>query len=87
MCADSVITNPFETAKNRMAFQRRLASGALEYTGTAQTIAAVARREGALALWSGFAPYYLRCGGHTVAMFVAVEQLRKLATARTAAHP
>ena len=28
----------------------------------------VARNEGVLALWKGFLPYYLRCGGHTVLM-------------------
>jgi hypothetical protein len=27
----------------------------------------MARAEGALALWNGFMPYYLRSGGHTVA--------------------
>ena len=40
------------------------------------TVAAIARAEGALALWNGFLPYYGRCGGHTVAMFIAVEELR-----------
>ena len=28
----------------------------------------VAKNEGVLALWKGFLPYYLRCGGHTVLM-------------------
>ena len=32
---------------------------------------------GILKLWSGFPPYYLRCGGHTVLMFMSVEWLRK----------
>lgn len=74
----SVITNPFETAKNRMAFQKTLADGSLQYTGTLRTIASVARVDGMMALWGGFLPYYIRCGGHTVAMFVVVEQLRKV---------
>jgi len=26
--------------------------------------------------FSRFAPYYLRCGGHTVVMFMAIEQLK-----------
>ena len=29
------------------------------------------------ALWSGFLPYYARCGGHTVFMFIILEQMRK----------
>ncbi len=35
-----------------------------------------AAADGALSLWSGFMPYYLRCGGHTVVMFISVEWLR-----------
>mmetsp|Transcript_41191 Transcript_41191/g.99565 ORF Transcript_41191/g.99565 Transcript_41191/m.99565 type:complete len:298 (-) Transcript_41191:138-1031(-) len=74
----SVVTNPFESAKNRMAFQRPdPVTGKLPYTGTMQTIAAVAKADGPLALWNGFWPYYLRCGGHTVGMFVIVDLLRK----------
>ena len=26
--------------------------------------------------WNGFAPYYGRCGGHTVTMFIFVDQIR-----------
>jgi solute carrier family 25 oxoglutarate transporter 11 len=37
----------------------------------------VVKAEGVLSLWSGFLPYYLRCGGHTVCMFLFVEQLRR----------
>jgi len=74
----SIITMPLETAKNRMAFQKPDATGALPYTSTVQTVSAVARSEGALALWSGFWPYYGRCGGHTVAMFIAVDELRRM---------
>lgn len=74
----SVITMPFETAKNRMAFQRPdPTTGQRPYTGAIQTITKVARQEGALQLWAGFPPYYLRCGGHTVLMFMSVEWLRK----------
>ena len=73
----SVITMPFESAKNLMAFQKPDASGNLAYRTTGQTILSVAKKSGPLALWNGFPPYYLRCGGHTVAMFIFVEQLRR----------
>lgn len=73
----SLITMPFETAKNRMAFQKPdPATGKLPYTGTMQTIGAIARSSGPLSLWTGFLPYYSRCGGHTVSMFIAVDQIR-----------
>ena len=73
----SLITAPLETAKNRQAFQRPDANGVLPYRSTYQTITSIAAQDGARALWSGFAPYYLRCGGHTVTMFVLVEEIRK----------
>jgi solute carrier family 25 oxoglutarate transporter 11 len=53
-------------------------TGKLPYTGTFQTIGAVSKAGGVFSLWSGFLPYYGRCGGHTVAMFIAVDQLRTL---------
>lgn len=75
----SVITMPLETAKNRMAFQKAdPVTGKRPYTGALQAISLVARNEGVLKLWAGFPAYYLRCGGHTVAMFISVEWLRSL---------
>lgn len=70
------VTMPFESAKNRMAFQVPDAKGVLPYRTTPQTMAAVASSSGVLSLWNGFLPYYLRCGGHTVSMFIFVEFLR-----------
>lgn len=73
----SIVTMPFETCKNRMAFQKPdPATGKLPFTGTAQAITKIMKTDGILALWNGFIPYYLRCGGHTVFMFMAIQQLR-----------
>eukprot|EP00930_Biecheleria_cincta_P047186 TRINITY_DN32658_c0_g1_i1.p1 TRINITY_DN32658_c0_g1~~TRINITY_DN32658_c0_g1_i1.p1 ORF type:complete len:309 (+),score=43.57 TRINITY_DN32658_c0_g1_i1:40-927(+) len=75
----STITMPFESAKNRMASQKPdRETGKLPYRGTLQTIKAVAAAEGSLALYNGFFPYFLRCGGHTVLMFFAVEEMQKM---------
>mmetsp|Transcript_43905 Transcript_43905/g.171593 ORF Transcript_43905/g.171593 Transcript_43905/m.171593 type:complete len:305 (-) Transcript_43905:1199-2113(-) len=75
----SLITMPFETAKNRMSFQKKdPKTGELMYRATGQTIRTIASKEGVLALWSGFLPYYGRCGGHTVSMFIFVEELRRI---------
>ena len=52
-------------------------AGKKMYRGVVQTINLLAKQKGVLGLWSGFLPYYLRCGGHTVSMFVFVEYLRK----------
>ena len=73
----SAITMPLETAKNRMAFEKLdPVTGILKYRGTLQTVASIAKGGGMKKLWSGFFPYYLRCGGHTVSMFMAVDFLR-----------
>lgn len=75
----SIVTMPFETAKNRMAFQKKdQVTGLFRYRGTIQTILSVATTEGILRLWNGFLPYYLRSGGHTVCMFIAIDQLKAL---------
>ena len=47
-------------------------------TSTFQTCTKVASAEGIFSLWYGFLPYYGRCGGHTVTMFVAVDQIRTI---------
>lgn len=73
----SLATMPLEVAKNLMASQKAdPVSGKLPYTGTIQTIGKVASENGVLALYNGFLPYYLRCGGHTVSMFVMVQLIR-----------
>eukprot|EP00933_Yihiella_yeosuensis_P028023 TRINITY_DN2182_c3_g1_i1.p1 TRINITY_DN2182_c3_g1~~TRINITY_DN2182_c3_g1_i1.p1 ORF type:complete len:228 (-),score=31.88 TRINITY_DN2182_c3_g1_i1:120-803(-) len=75
----SIITMPFESAKNRMASQQPdPETGKLPYRGTMQTIQSVAGKEGAVALFNGFGPYFMRCGGHTVLMFFAVEKMQKM---------
>lgn len=73
----SIATMPLEAAKNRMASQNPdKITGKLPYNGTVQTIKAVSAKEGFFALYNGFLPYYARCGGHTVSMFVIVQIMR-----------
>merc|ERR1719392_213223 len=75
----SVITMPFESAKNRMAFQQPdPETGKLPYTGILQTLSAVSKSNGPMALFDGFFPYFLRCGGHTVLMFIFVEKIKEI---------
>jgi len=49
----------------------------MPYRSTVQTVTSIVKAEGVLGLYSGFPPYYLRCGGHTVIMFMSVAWLRK----------
>jgi solute carrier family 25 oxoglutarate transporter 11 len=73
----SIATMPLEAAKNRMASQKPdKVTGNLLYTSTLQTMRIVSASEGFLALYNGFLPYYIRCGGHTIAMFISVQMMR-----------
>jgi solute carrier family 25 (mitochondrial oxoglutarate transporter), member 11 len=72
----SIATMPLEASKNRMASQKVDASGKLPYKSIVQTLTKVSADEGFMALYNGFFPYYLRCGGHTVAMFIFVQLMR-----------
>jgi len=74
----SLATMPLESAKNRMAGQKPNADGTMRYTGSMQTLTKVIKEEGFMALYRGYLPYYLRCGGHTVCMFIMVQQYRNL---------
>jgi hypothetical protein len=65
--------HPLDVVKTRMMNR---APG--YYAGTLQCLARTVQSEGALALYKGFFPSYLRSGTHAVAMFVAYEQLRSL---------
>jgi solute carrier family 25 oxoglutarate transporter 11 len=83
----SLATMPLEACKNRMANQKvSPATGLLPYKSIVQTLRKVSAEEGFLALYHGFFPYYLRCGGHTVAMFVLVQVLRDVYSSTLAAH-
>ena len=71
----SVATLPVDSAKTRLQNQH---VGGVKYRNLAQTVVVVSKEEGLFALWKGFWPYFSRCAGHTVAMFLVLEQVRKL---------
>jgi hypothetical protein len=73
----AIATMPLEAAKNRMASQKPdKVTGELPYKGTIQTLRKVSAESGFMTLYNGFLPYYLRCGGHTVSMFILVQIMR-----------
>ncbi|EEC51781.1 predicted protein [Phaeodactylum tricornutum CCAP 1055/1] len=73
----ALATMPLEACKNRMASQKAdKITGKLPYKTILQTLRKVSADEGFLALYNGFLPYYIRCGGHTVSMFIIVQILR-----------
>lgn len=73
----SIATMPLEACKNRMASQKKdPKTGLKPYKSILQTLTKVSADEGFLALYNGFFPYYIRCGGHTVSMFIFIQLLR-----------
>jgi len=73
----SLVTMPLEVCKNRMANQvANPTTGKKPYTGTLQALQKIAKIEGVGGLYKGFLPYYGRCGGHTVSMFLFVTAIR-----------
>jgi solute carrier family 25 (mitochondrial oxoglutarate transporter), member 11 len=70
----SLASLPLDNAKTRM---QKSGKGS-EYTGMFKTMYIIARREGFIRLWNGFTMYFMRCGGHTITMFIAMEQYRNL---------
>jgi len=75
----SLASLPFDTTKTRMQTQQVGPDGKLPYTSTVQTMTSIIKNEGISSMWKGFVPYFGRCGGHTVMMFVFVEQYKLLA--------
>lgn len=69
----SLASLPLDTAKTRMQSQM---SGERLYRSTGQTLLKIATEEGPLRLWKGFSAYFLRGGGHTVAMLLFYEQYK-----------
>ena len=55
-----------------------------EYKGVVDVFGKIIKNEGVLSLWSGFWPYYLRLGPHTVLTFIFLEQIKNLYLANIA---
>lgn len=74
-----VASNPMDTAKVRM--QQQVVdpvTGEKPYPNMAVTLAKLVKNEGPLALWKGFFPWYIRGGGHTIFLFLFLEEYKKL---------
>jgi solute carrier family 25 oxoglutarate transporter 11 len=74
-----VASNPLDTAKVRM--QQQIpdpVTGEKPYPNMPSTIIKLVRNEGPLALWKGLFPWYIRGGGHTIFLFLFLEEYKKL---------
>merc|ERR1712178_265166 len=74
-----VASNPMDTAKVRM--QQQIpdpVTGEKPYPNLPMTLAKMIRNEGPLSLWKGLFPWYIRGGGHTIFLFLFLEEYKKL---------
>lgn len=70
--AATCVSLPLDNAKTKLQNM----STPSAFTGMADALMKTVRAEGVLALWSGFAPYFLRLTPHTIGAFVILEQLK-----------
>ncbi|KHJ43859.1 hypothetical protein D918_05912 [Trichuris suis] len=73
--ATTVTSMPVDMAKTQLQ-NMQMIDGRPEFRGAFDVWAKVVKKEGILALWKGFTPYYLRLGPHTVLTFVFLEQMK-----------
>lgn len=68
---------PMDMAKTRMQ-NMRVIDGKPEYNNLGHVLTSVIKREGPLALWSGFTPLLIRNGPQFIVIFVVYERCVKL---------
>lgn len=74
-----VASNPLDTAKVRMQGQVvDPVTGAKPYPNMPVTLFKMIRDEGPLSWWKGLGPWYIRGGGHTIFLFLFLEEYKKL---------
>merc|ERR1711920_1023889 len=74
-----VASNPLDTAKVRM--QQQVvdpATGKKPYPNLPVTLMKMVTQEGPLSLWKGLFPWYTRGGGHTIFLFLFLEEYKKV---------
>eukprot|EP01102_Stenamoeba_stenopodia_P014631 TRINITY_DN4881_c0_g5_i1.p1 TRINITY_DN4881_c0_g5~~TRINITY_DN4881_c0_g5_i1.p1 ORF type:complete len:341 (+),score=72.07 TRINITY_DN4881_c0_g5_i1:48-1070(+) len=78
--AAALVTNPVDVIRTRTMNERNEIASKTDrkYQGIVRSFVKIAKHEGVLGLYKGFAPNYLRLGSCTVAVFVLYEQLRIL---------
>ncbi len=70
----SLLFNMYSMMRSRS----NVATSDRQYTSTVQTVMYILKNEGVSSLWKGFGAYFARGGGHTIFMFIFLEQYRKL---------
>jgi len=72
----TAVSIPVDITKTRLQTMKPV-DGVYPYKGTIDCAMKVVQKEGPLALWKGFMPYFMRLAPHTIITFVILEQLKK----------
>jgi solute carrier family 25 (mitochondrial oxoglutarate transporter), member 11 len=65
---------PFDLIKTRLQNQKiDPKTGQLPYRGVVDVITKTLQKEGFLALWTGFVPYYGRCAPHAMTILLTID--------------
>jgi hypothetical protein len=71
----SFFSLPFDFVKTRLQKQQRGPDGKLPYRGMVDCFATVAKREGMLRFYRGFATYYVRIAPHAMVTLIVADYL------------
>ncbi|XP_003386705.1 PREDICTED: mitochondrial 2-oxoglutarate/malate carrier protein-like isoform X2 [Amphimedon queenslandica] len=71
----TIASMPVDISKTRIQNMKTI-NGVPEFTGAADVLVKLIRKEGFFSLWKGFTPYYARLGPHTVLTFIFLEKFR-----------
>lgn len=73
----TAVSIPADLLKTRYQ-NMRVVNGVPEYKGVLDVLARTVKAEGALALWKGFFPYFVRLGPHTIIALTVLEQFTSM---------
>mmetsp|Transcript_15209 Transcript_15209/g.40092 ORF Transcript_15209/g.40092 Transcript_15209/m.40092 type:complete len:152 (-) Transcript_15209:186-641(-) len=76
--AASVLSLPIDLIKCRLQDMTPLPDGTMPYRGLADCASKVLRKEGVLAFWTGFGPYFARLAPSSTIILITIEQIRPL---------
>jgi len=74
----TVVSLPFDITKTRLQQTQNAAAGSAVYSGMMDCFTKTVKAEGALALWKGFVPAFVRTGPYITLTMVFLEQCNRI---------
>ena len=80
----NIVTNPVDVVKSRMQNQAKNTNSPAQYNGMMDCFGQIIRNEGALKLWSGFVPAFIKLAPYNVISLIMTEKLTLAFTGKEA---